>query len=186
MGYDYSLGYLGKYHEMVKKLVQIAQSGEILAYDSETWEPIRQRHQLVRSLLANMERNMKGYEDIRKTIRTWTEHTPTGFRLYVGKPNHKVTGRPPSESVNVWRTAYVQAGESGERFTHYEKVDSAITYERFVGKLVSLPPNIGHVTARFADISDTPEQREYFDNAFVAFRWKVSTIEGEYLTLERY
>src|SRR4051812_23096661 len=129
MGYDYSLNYLGKHHDVVQKLVEVATTGKVLTYTSETWEPIRQQYQLIRSVLANMSVNMKDYKDIRTQLRTWTEATEEGFRLSVGVPHHKVSGRPPSKPLPGWSES-VPRQQMAEVYKHPDLIDSELEMSR--------------------------------------------------------
>lgn len=184
MGYDYSLGFLARHHETVQVIINISQTGSVVSFDSETWEPIRQRHQLIRSLLANMEKNMEGYGDIRRRIRTWTEHTPGGFRLNVGVPLHRVTGRPPAPASIEWRKQYVSASMVGEAHRHDEIVHDAAGMQRLLGVLMILPSNQGHVEVRIHELS-----QEYLNTEFLPFsvanNWRVEKAVGDRFTLVR-
>lgn len=184
MGYDYSLGFLARHQETVQKLIQIAQSGDILAYDSETWEPIRQKHQLIRSLLANMEKNMQGFEDIRRTIRTWTEHTPKGFRLNVGKPSHRVTGRTPAPLGTEWKTAYVRPEIATGQYIHPDKIAGDKDLENFYGQVYALPPTVKVARAAFVDMVDVEAAAAMIGQPMDHVGW-IATVEPKELIMSR-
>jgi hypothetical protein len=186
MGYDYSLAFLSKHHQLVLELVKVAQTGEVLSFQSEHWEKIRQRHQLVRSVLANMAHNMPEWKDIRTTIRTWTEHTPDKqFKLLVGSPAHKVTGRPPAPASVEWREKYVSTLDvrTDGAFVWPTKITTDSELREFVEEIPKIPEVSHTIRARF----ESPGEAEvaYLNDLLNSWGWKVVMVEGENVQFRR-
>jgi hypothetical protein len=187
MGYDYSLGFLAKHHDLVQTLIRIAQSGEVLTYEGEQWEKIRQRHQLIRSVLANMSRNMDGWEDIRTRVRTWTEHTEKGFRLLVGAPAHTVTGRPPAPASVEWRHKYVPVQDTltGGVFQWPNMVDTDAELAEFYGEIPKVNEAYHTIEMRTNQPLDH-DTVKFLDDSFQSAYWTVKSYEEGIVRLRRF
>ncbi len=179
MAYDYSQEFLALHSETVGKLVRIAQSGEVLTYESERHQDIRARRYLVNGLLASIERNVAGMASIRTTIRTWSEYKNGIYRLYVGKPAHKLPGVVGSKKYE-WTTMYHSA--VGEKHLHAEEIVDQESLVKFVGVVTSLPAIIKTVEARVADLND--DALTYFKDLFNVHGW-TPTADGNRLILTR-
>lgn len=187
MTYDYSLRFLHQNAELVKKLIQVAQSGELLTYESDDWPKLRYQHQTILSLLANISRNLEGWADIRSKVRCWTEHVPNGnFRLNVGTPMHRVTGRPPGTHNVGWKSGYVPAEQvASARYQHDATLNDSDEISRFVGRVIELGKNYTVAEARVPAESEMSEVVAWANNTFSEmFGWQ-ARYEGWTLILER-
>lgn len=185
MAYDYSPDYLARNADVVQRLVQIAQSREILTYESVDWKKIEARQRLVNNCLASMAFQIEDYRDLRKTIRCWTERLNNGsYRLYVGKPEHKVTGRVPTKNTN-WDDVYVPAGMAGSagEYVHARPLDSEEELRSFVGHVVSLPESFTKARVGVVDLTDEAVT-DYFTPLFETVGWTVRR-EQDNLIVER-
>lgn len=194
MTYDYSIGFLHKNAELVKKLIRVATSGEIIAWDFTEWNKLRYAHQTVLSLLANISRNDPAWADIRKQVRCWTETMDDGsFRLNVGTPNHKLTGRPPGTKNDDWKSAYVPASDvTGMVYKHPDVLSSEnndTVFPRFCDIIRALPASYKRAELRMVNEGlDDPSAveewfRDFFSNPLYG-TWKPS-LEGTTLVVER-
>lgn len=184
MGYDYTMGFLTKHAELVAKITRVATTGEVIAYDFEDWAKLRYAHQTVLSLLANISKNVQGQADIRQHVRCWTEHLADGrVRLNVGKPNHKMTGRPPGTLNTGWKDGYVPAEIAGGEYIHDRKVADDEEFKRFVGKVVEAPKHFHLISARFDSLP--PDPVEYFNDLFKLYGWQVKSVSDTTLMLMR-
>lgn len=179
MAYNYDPQYLVKHREVMMKVIQIAQSGEILKYASVDSREIASRQYTVNNVLANMARNIKEYTDIRKTIRCWTEYVNGTYNLYIGRPQHRVEGRPPGRVPINWALAYIQADAANAQYGHTERITDQDTLLKFVGIVTNLPQNVREVLAEIDDLG--PEAVTYFDELFEPHGWSAANQDGRLL-----
>ena len=115
MAYNYSPEFLVKHRELMVRLINIAKTGETAVFESTTWNAMHNQQYLILNLMANMSRNLVEYADIRQRLRCWTELMPSGmYRLYVGVPQHNLSGRKPGPVVAGWREQFVPKSQVAE------------------------------------------------------------------------
>jgi hypothetical protein len=183
MGYDYSLGFLGLHAELVGKLAKIATTGELIQYTNAEWGPIQKQQYLINNLLNSMARNITDMKNIRLYIRCWIVFAEDGtYQLWVGKPAHKVAGKPPGATANRdWMKLYVPAeGIGSATYVHPDKIMTPDDLPKFVGHVALLGSGHKRAEAKVDQLSD--EGLSYFVDLFSD--WKVRN-EGELLILER-
>jgi hypothetical protein len=182
MAYNYDPLFLQTHEATVKTLVKVAANGEVIKYTSSDSRVISSQQYLVNNLLASLARNVPEYGKIRSVIRCWTEYHNGTYTLYVGKPQHRVEGRPPGRERPAWATIFINQGATGTRYVHDETLDSEETMLKFTGIVINLPNHI--LTAETVVEELTPEALEYFRDVFAPHGWTPS-IDGRKLILTR-
>lgn len=168
MAYDYSHEYLRKNKELVAKLVQVASSGEMIVYLSSDWRELKAIQATVNNVLANMARNVAGYENIRMLVRTWMafdDEDSKRYKLSVGVPNHKPRGGPGPrvKAAANWAETMVPASTVlGQKYVHPEAFDGPEIESRFVYALVNLSPHFKEAVLNMKYESDPAAITEYF------------------------
>jgi hypothetical protein len=184
MGYNYSKEFLLEHTDLVKKLIQVAATGEVLVYDSDDWDIIKNRQLLINNLLSSIVRNMPDYKDLREKVRCWTAFGQNNrYNLFVGIPRHKMTGSVGGRKKKPdWSKTYVPAGDAsgGLKYTHPSTMSEHNDWLAFVGKVSMLPETYAEAVMRTVEpMLDRAIAEDYFGQPLEHKGWMVHLTEHE-------
>lgn len=143
MTYDYSRNFLERHRSWVPILEKLVRENEVLVLEMETADDVRNKKRQINNVIACLVK----YEPdlgvpLRKAIRTWTDFKEDKWIIFVGIPQHRITGRPPKTTANIqekWSSAY--KAPTAETYYHPKPWDGDMgKIFEFGGPLIALPP----------------------------------------------
>lgn len=181
MAYDYSPEFLQRNVDLVRTLTKIAQSGEILTYESEVFQDIRARQYVVNNVLSSMTRNMVEYADIRTRLRCWTDHKHGKYTLYVGAPVSKLPGKAGPKDYQ-W-TKLLGTTEA-ETYTFDQVIADSDQLKAFTGAVMNLTLYTHTARAELIPEYVGEEAVVYFNDSLNGIGWQAS-LDGNFIVLKR-
>lgn len=94
MAYNYDPDWLVLNADHIASMEVLFSTGDVLVFIDRDIKKIRQKQAFYNNLLASIAVNRPDLGHLRSTLRTWVRVENGEWSLFVGKPSHKIKGRP--------------------------------------------------------------------------------------------
>lgn len=183
MAYNYTVEYLETNRDAVAMVHESFKTRQVFRSTfTHAKDCVREQfrmNNILRSLAVNWPDE---YAKYREMLATWTAKEPSGWILYFGPRRHNSVGRRPgATATSNWQTTgLTDLATPAEEYQHDIAIDDVPSMERFVGRVLELPPETTRVIAEFVH---EVVNLEYFCTVFEG--WTPSLNGPNTLVLER-